>query len=488
MTYESGDDPQLIIDLRAALRRWRRPTLGDTPLACNLLGVEMRLAADRRISRSNALRKTILAAFASTREGQGVEQVELLERRYLRQEGVVWLARNYHVSERTLYLRLAEACAALAHALWILEQPEVAIPVPVAPTDPSRALWRARHLPPPTCDRLLGMDEELARLLDYLGDRDGRWVICLDGMAGLGKTALAREAAGRLAEGDRFADIAWVSVRHASYTPGPTGPDLPALTCGQVLDAMASQLGDEDVRSLDLLAKRDRVRELLHDRACLVVLDNLETVMDCGTLPSWFWEMANPSKLLFTSRHWLEMEVGQSVVSLDQRSETDSLAILRHEAHLRGLPEAAEASDDALRPIVAVTGGNPLALRLVVGHLASLPLDRILEALEAAQPGTQAFYQYLYAISWDLISTAAQELLLRIAELPAGGESWDHLSAASGLPDDDLMACIGELVTHSLLQAVGFETKRYSLHPLTRNFVLSQAVDRARVEPAHQAN
>ena len=49
-------------------------------------------------------------------------------------------------------------------------------------------------------------------------------------MAGLGKTALAREAAGRLAETDRFADIAWVTVRPVSYTLRSPREDLSAAS------------------------------------------------------------------------------------------------------------------------------------------------------------------------------------------------------------------------------------------------------------------
>jgi hypothetical protein len=45
------------------------------------------------------------------------------------------------------------------------------------------------------------VDEVLAQLLGHLADRDRYWVISLDGMTGLGKAALAREAAGRLAFG-----------------------------------------------------------------------------------------------------------------------------------------------------------------------------------------------------------------------------------------------------------------------------------------------
>ncbi len=331
------------------------------------------------------------------------------------------------------------------------------------------------------------MDEVLARLLDYLSDHDRHWVISLDGMAGLGKTTLAREAAGRLAETDRFADIAWVVVRPVAYTSrDPRQLDLPALTCGQVLDTIASQLGGIDLSPLPLPTKRDRARDMLHAGSCLVVLDNLETAMDCGAWPDWFWDMADPSKFLLTSRHWLESDVGPSVISLDQLAEPESLALIRHEARLRGLQEVADASDDALQPILAVTGGNPLAIKLVVGQLVSLPLSQILAALQSAQPGTDSLYQYLYRVSWDLISAPAQHLLRRMAELPAGGGTWEGLSAISGLFGDDLNLAIEELATHSLVQAVGLE-KTYSLHPLTHHFAVSQVADKSEdTEPPGQ--
>ncbi len=472
MTYQSGDDPQLLSDLRMALKRWRRATLGDAALAGGLADIRRRLAADPWLTRSDALRQSVRAALASMQDGGLAKEARLLDRRYLRGESVTWLTGTYSLSERSIYHRLHEACVALAHALWALEQVEVEMaPTALPATSSSPALSLDRHLPPPTSTHLFGMDEVLAQLLDYLDDRDGRWVISLDGMAGLGKTVLAREAAGRLAVTERFADIAWVTVNPLSYTsPGPQRLDLPALTCGQVLDTIASQLGGADLDTLPLPAKRDRVREILHTGPCLVVLDNLETAMDCGTWPDWFWDMANPSKFLLTSRHWLESGIGPSVISLDQLAERESLALIRHEAYLRGLTEVAGASEDALSQILAVTGGNPLAIKLVVGQLVSLPLDYVLAALDTAEPGADSFYQYVYRLSWDLISAPARHLLRRMVRLPAGEGTWEALSSISSLSGSALASAIEELTTHSLLQASGFETKTYHLHPLTYRF------------------
>ena len=114
-----------------------------------------------------------------------------------------------------------------------------------------------------------------------------------------------------------------------------------------------------------------------------------------------------------------------------------------------------------------------------------LPLSQILAALETVQPGTDSFYQYLYRVSWELVSAPAQLLLLRMVQLPTGGGTWEDLSAISGLRGDDLASAIEELTTHSLLQAVGFE-KTYSLHPLTHHFAVSQAAQAEGERPAAQ--
>jgi hypothetical protein len=142
-----------------------------------------------------------------------------------------------------------------------------------------------------------------------------------------------------------------------------------------------------------------------------------------------------------------------------------------------------EAPDDALHPILAVTGGNPLALKLVVGQLATLPLSQVLAALQSVQPSADPFYHHLYHTSWELLSPPARQLLVRMAPLPEAGGAWDDVAATSSLSDSVLRASLAELTAHSLLQVAGLEEKVYCLHPLTRHFVASLA---ARQEPVEE--
>jgi hypothetical protein len=475
--YQSGDDPRLLGDLRTALKRWHRSTLGNLPLALCLADVERRLVADPRLTRATALQESIRAALASLSRNNQAEHAQLLERRYFQEMSVYRLQEVYHLGDRSLYYRLEEAIIALAQALWVIEQGQEGV-VPLLPTPPQSlpAEWRARHLPLPTYTHLFGVDGVLAELLDRLNDRGGQWMISLDGMGGLGKTALAREAADCLARTNRFADIAWLTFGSYSFpSPGAEPEDRATLTCDELLAGIARQLAGADIGSLFFDVKRSSVHSLLQAQPYLVVVDNLETVIDCGALPGWFWELANPSKFLFTSRHRIEPDSGLSVLRLDQLLEADALALIRYEGQMRGLREVAESSDDVLCAILDVTGGNPMAIKLVVGQLASLPLGRVLNGLKNVQNGSGRLYEYLYGTAWALLSASAQHLLQQMALLPNDGGTWEQLSAMASLSDEQLASAIVELTMHSLVQVAGLEEKYYCLHPLTHHFVLRQA-------------
>ena len=94
MSYQSGDDPQLLDDLRAALKNWHRSTMGDVTLATRLTSVERRREANPRLTRT------------------------------VEDRSVYRLQQVYDVSERSMYYKLQEAFVSLAHALWAIEQDE----------------------------------------------------------------------------------------------------------------------------------------------------------------------------------------------------------------------------------------------------------------------------------------------------------------------------------------------------------------------------
>ncbi len=285
------------------------------------------------------------------------------------------------------------------------------------------------------------------------------------------------------AEQADVADILWVTAqRHRFVTwrgiVAPAETD-PALTFESLLDDLAAQLDHATLLHEPPDRKEAHLRALLKERPYLVVVDNLETAADHQGLVPRLWELAGPTRFLLTSRYSLGQHAGVFCLTLDELSEADSIALMRHEARHRGVPSLTEADDATLHRIYETTGGNPLAIKLVVGQARSLPLDRVLARLrEAAGRQYEDLYRFIYWRSWEMLSEDARRVLLAMPALAPSGAYWENLQAATGLPDQRLDAAIERLVEMSLLQVGGGSETRYTIHQLTYTFILSELLGR----------
>ncbi len=98
---------------------------------------------------------------------------------------------------------------------------------------------------------------------------------------------------------------------------------------------------------------------------------------------------------------------------MPELQEADALAMLRHEARLRNLSALAQAEDDQLRPIYRTVGGNPLALRLVLGQTLVHGLADILDDLTAAHgEAAESLYTYIYRRAWNNLGETERRTLL----------------------------------------------------------------------------
>jgi hypothetical protein len=121
----------------------------------------------------------------------------------------------------------------------------------------------------------------------------------------------------------------------------------------------------------------------------------------------------------------------------------------------------------------SMVGGNPLALKLLVGQAASLPMDRVMENLLATERGTltETILQRIYRHSWKLLLPSSRQVLLTMVRFSPLGATYIDLQTATGLSPSELDPALQQLVTHSLLFFDPAQTDRYIIHRLTYIFL-----------------
>jgi DNA-binding SARP family transcriptional activator/tetratricopeptide (TPR) repeat protein len=284
----------------------------------------------------------------------------------------------------------------------------------------------------------------------------------IDGMAGIGKTALAVHAAHRLAE--RYPDGQLFCDLHA-HTPGaePIGPEA-------ALELLLRMLGVPAEAIPEGLAQRTALwRAELAGRRVLVVLDNAETAAQVRPLLPG----TSDSLALVTSRRRLGALDGASVLSLDVLVPAEALVLFGNVVGVR----RAAAEPDAAAEVVTLCGYLPLAIRIAATRLAQRPswtvaalADRLraesgrLGQLTVEDRGVGA----AFALSYAHLDPAQQRMFRLLGVHP--GADFDGYSAAALAQTSPEQA---EVLLEALVDAhllLCRTAGRYTFHDLLREY------------------
>ena len=316
-----------------------------------------------------------------------------------------------------------------------------------------------------------GRAEELKALtgvLGHSGQAGGTVVIsAIDGMAGVGKTALAVHAAHRLAE--RFGDGQLFIDLHG-YTQG-----YQARTAADALEQFLRALGVPPQRIPQDIEERAAVyRQRLAGTRTLIVLDNAAGEAQVRPLLPG----AAGCMVLVTSRRRLKALDDAVALPLDVLSPADAIALLRTVAG----PDRVPGDDPVLPEVAELCGRLPLALRIaatLIRHRPAWSLAHLAGKLREIQPGLGVFFDgdrsltAVFDLSYHAL-TGHQQLLFRHMGLIPGPDI-DAYAAAALIDTDraDAERLLQNLVDHNLLaeSAAG----RYQMHDLIRLYAHSQA-------------
>ncbi|ETK35258.1 AfsR/SARP family transcriptional regulator [Microbispora sp. ATCC PTA-5024] len=321
----------------------------------------------------------------------------------------------------------------------------------------SRPPRRSTYLPYDIPD-FSGRTAELDRLV---GEHEGPAVVTIDGMAGVGKTALAVHAAHRLA---------------ARYPDGRLFIDLQAHTAGRepidaaaALEALLRQLGVPADRIPVSPGERGALwRAELADRRVLAVLDN---AFDADHVRPLLPGRSDTLVLITGRRRLVDLE-GAHALSVDLLPEEDAAELFE-----RIVGERARHEPDAVREVLRLCGHLPLAIRIsaarlqhrprwTVSYLAGRLRDhrRLLDGVSAA-----------FALSYEYLDEAEQRMFRLLGLVPGRDIDACGAAALAGIPEDEAEELLeGLLDAHMLLQ---LDPGRYTFHDLLREHARSIAED-----------
>ena len=311
-----------------------------------------------------------------------------------------------------------------------------------------------------------GRQQELATLTQWVGPDRCR-AIAIYGVAGIGKTSLALEAARQWQ--DRFEGIVWRSLRD---------PDDPAKLLQEIVEFLDPEAEvDPDASYQHLLTQ---LVQNMQQQRCLLILDNVESLfqsgvrageyhLDCmayGEMLQRLGEAEHQSCLLLTTR-----EKPREIAALEgdalpvrslrlegfrEQEETELLAV-------RGIDTSPENSHLLARQY----GGNPLALTLVASTIRDVFAGDV-AAFVAQRSTVYGDLRDLLARQFERLSAAERDILYWLAINREPTSLAQLRQDMTVRPERPLLETLESLLRRAVLER---NASRFSCQPVVLEYV-----------------
>ena len=320
---------------------------------------------------------------------------------------------------------------------------------------------------PPETARFVGRSKELEVLAgDPAEPGDSPQVSVIEGMPGVGKTALAVHAARAVA--DRYPDGTFYLNFH-THDPG-----YPSLDSAEALHRLLRMLNVPATQIPDAFGKRVALwrAELSRRRAVVILDDAARRDQIRPLLPA-----TGDCLILVTARRRLPDLDGARVLTLDELSIDDAVTLFTQIAgpdRTRDEEEVAEA--------VALCGRLPLAIQLTAGRLAQGHPHELTDLVEelsrspAGLAGTGAASPEVIAafdLSYRALEPDHQRFFRHLGVNPCPDVSLQAAAALGDCTQAEAEKAIADLLDHHLL--VRDVPGRFRFHNLIRGYAAARA-------------
>jgi tetratricopeptide (TPR) repeat protein len=332
------------------------------------------------------------------------------------------------------------------------------------------------NLPAQGYVRFIGREPELQQIMTALEPQSGVGVVTITGISGMGRSALAREVAGRYLDFSRqnptdrraFQGIIWASAQRTVLdAQGIIRPSTSALwSLDDLYMTIASAFKKREFVQARTEDRLHVMQDLLRENRYLLILADADEVSD-PRLRDFLRNLPPPTRAILTS--CLPLDIPCLTISLSGLDEEEARQLLRLDAEAGQVEEILQADPDELGELLRQAGGLPLALRWAVSQVrdSGLPVAKVVQRLSRA--GDQPLAEYCLRRSVRDLTVPQYRLFLGIALYPQP----THVEAAgeaAGVRGEELSRALARLLQLRLVQPA--EHGCYQLIPLARQYGL----------------
>ncbi|MBB5402667.1 ATP-binding protein [Paraburkholderia youngii] len=328
----------------------------------------------------------------------------------------------------------------------------------------------------PHCERFFGRSKVMEKVRESLQLRHP--VISLDGLGGVGKSAIAIELARQFYDAREYEFLISLSAKSRVWQGHVVSRVAGFSGFSEFLGVIAHSLGLPPKATMDEM--KSDILDAMKDVRGLVLIDNIEDVKDEQVIRFLCREVPHPVKVLVTSR--IGRDMGDLSVPIPEMDEIEATDLFQFELERQGYARK-QNDGGAIKAMVEATGGVPLALKWGASIAAKREsLQAAVDSFQGAPILKQEFLTFCFTTMFEELSANARDIALLNPYL---GSSWTLpiLSIALDISEETVLHALTELEGRGIVfQKSTIPGEMPGLLPLTKEFLAIQSKQNAKLE------